>query len=383
MEHYIEYFNELGEKRLSLSKGYTKTRIEREKELKGPNDLQKIILSETNQEVYNFINSHLNLDKNYKNILFSTSNTSYVENVDFDNLRAIVNLKQVNRIHNINNYYKAVNNLLPDAGLYIGKVESNILRKARFFRTFGKSFGKFLYAFDFIINRVIPKVRPLDKVYELLSNGRYHLYSRAEVLGRLVYCGFEIIEFKEVDGMMFYVGMKTTLPSTNKKPSFHPLFRMHRVGKGGKMIGVYKMRTMHPYSEYLQDFVIRLNGYNEVGKPANDFRVTSWGKWMRKLWLDEAPQLINVLKGEMKLVGVRPLSKVRFNELPVEVQKARVNHKPGCFPPYVALCMPDEHQNIEAEVIYMKDKEQNPYTTDMRYFLKSVYNILTNKIRSA
>ncbi|MBN1186758.1 MAG: sugar transferase [Bacteroidales bacterium] len=381
MKNYITYLDELGEKRYlrdrqNSPKVYSKGIIE-------PNDLQKAVLGESDQEVFDWINSHLNLQKYSKSILLSTESKSYVESVDFDNLRAIVNFKQVNKIHNLNNYYKAVNRLLPDAGIYIGKVETNVLRKARFHKSYGKSLGRFLYFLDFVFNRVAPKVSPFDKIYNFVTGQRYHLYSRAEVLGRLVYCGFEIIEFKEVGGMMYYVGMKTSLPSDYAKPSFHPLFKMQRIGKGGKMIGVYKMRTMHPYSEYLQDFVIRLNGYNEVGKPANDFRVTSWGKWMRKLWLDEAPQIINILKGEMKLVGVRPLSRVRFNELPEDVQKARVNHKPGCFPPYVALCMPDEHQNIEAEVIYMKDKEQHPFTTDIKYLYKSVYNILANKIRSA
>jgi len=72
------------------------------------------------------------------------------------------------------------------------------------------------------------------------------------------------------------------------------------------MIGVYKFRTMHPYSEFLQDYMIRRNGYNKKGKPANDYRVTRWGSFMRKLWLDEVPQLINVFRGEMKLVGLRP-----------------------------------------------------------------------------
>jgi lipopolysaccharide/colanic/teichoic acid biosynthesis glycosyltransferase len=176
--------------------------------------------------------------------------------------------------------------------------------------------------------------------------------------------------------------MKTHEPS-EIPASFHPLIKLRRIGKNRKIIGVYKFRTMHPYSEYLQKFIVQLNGYNEVGKPANDFRVTSWGRIMRKLWLDEIPQFINVLLGQMKIVGVRPLSKARFDELPKNVQEARVKHTPGCFPPYVALCMPDSEQNIEAEVIYMNDKERNPFTTDLRYLYKSVYNIVSNKIRSS
>jgi lipopolysaccharide/colanic/teichoic acid biosynthesis glycosyltransferase len=206
--------------------------------------------------------------------------------------------------------------------------------------------------------------------------------SRAEILGRMVYCGYSIIDFKAIDGLTYFVGMNTHEPSTRSVTKY-PFIKLWRVGKHGKMIGVYKFRTMHPYSEYLQKFIVALNGYNEVGKPANDFRLTGWGKFLRKFWFDELPQLVNVLKGEMKLVGVRPLSETRFNELPKEVQEARIKHKPGCFPPYVALNMPSSTDNIEAEIIYMKEKEKNPYTTDMKYFLKSIYNILSNKIRSS
>ena len=73
---------------------------------------------------------------------------------------------------------------------------------------------------------------------------------------------------------------------------------MNRVGKKGKIIGVYKFRTMHPYSEFIHDYIIKTNGYNAKGKIKDDFRTSRWGKIMRKYWIDEIPQLYNVLKGE-------------------------------------------------------------------------------------
>ena len=140
---------------------------------------------------------------------------------------------------------------------------------------------------------------------------------------------------------------------------------------------------MHPYSEYLQEYIIRNYGYNRFGKPNNDFRVTSWGKFLRKLWLDELPQLINVIKGEMKLVGVRPLSQTRFMELPPDVRKERIKYKPGCIPPYVSLNMPDAIGNIKAEKIYLNELKKNPVLADIKYFLWASYNIFSNRIRSA
>lgn len=66
--------------------------------------------------------------------------------------------------------------------------------------------------------------------------------------------------------------------------------------------------TMHPYSEYLQRYVFEKNSLQEGGKIKDDFRVTYWGRIMRKLWIDELPMFINFFKGDLKLVGVRPLS---------------------------------------------------------------------------
>jgi hypothetical protein len=157
---------------------------------------------------------------------------------------------------------------------------------------------------------------------------------------------------------------------------------MTRIGKHGKLIKVYKVRTMHPYSEFLQDFIIKRNGYNHLGKPANDFRLTAWGKIFRKLWLDEIPQILNLIKGDLAIVGVRPLSQVRYNQFPEDIKKERIKYKPGCIPPYVSLCMPDAIGNITAERIYLREMRCRPFVTNMKYFLLAVYNIATNKIRS-
>jgi lipopolysaccharide/colanic/teichoic acid biosynthesis glycosyltransferase len=277
-----------------------------------------------------------------------------------------------------------VNSLLPDGGIYIGRLETYGERKEVIYRQVGhNNLGRALWIVDFLLHRLIPRIPFLEDVYFKITKGKFRAISSAEALGRLVYCGFDIIDIKAINGLSYFVVMKTREPSKMKNPSYYPLIRLNRIGKDGNIIKVYKFRTMHPYSEFIQDYVIRLNGYNDKGKPALDFRVTRWGLLLRKLWLDEIPQLINVFNREMKLVGLRPLSKVRFDEFPEDLKKDRIKYKPGCFPPYVALNMPDEIANIEAERIYLSDLKAHPYTTDLRYFLKSVYNIVLNKIRSS
>ncbi len=347
------------------------------------NDLEQAIEKESDSDVLRYISEHLDLKQYYRSIILSTGSSSYVDDVNFNNVRAIINLRKVNNIQHPNKLFRAVNTLLPDGGIYIGRLETYAERRELIYSQLGRHLGSIFWMADFIVHRVIPRMPYLEDLYYLLTNGEFHAISKSEVLGRLIYCGFEIIESKSIHGLTYFVVMKTRQPVTGENPSYYPVIKLNRIGQYGKMIGVYKFRTMHPYSEYMQDYLIKMNGYNAKGKPADDYRVTLWGKMFRKLWLDEFPQLWNVLKGEMKLVGLRPLSLVRFNEFPEDLKKERVKYKPGCFPPYVALNMPDSKSNIEAERIYIRDLTAHPYTTDIRYFIKSVYNILTNRIRSS
>ena len=92
---------------------------------------------------------------------------------------------------------------------------------------------------------------------------------------------------------------------TTGGPAF---FRQQRVGLGGVHFAIYKLRTMREDAEELKDELIE---HNEQSGPAfkikDDPRVTQVGSWLRRFSIDELPQLVNVLKGDMSLVGPRPL----------------------------------------------------------------------------
>mgnify|MGYP001143489432 CR=1 FL=1 len=84
-------------------------------------------------------------------------------------------------------------------------------------------------------------------------------------------------------------------------------FTQKRVGKNGKMFKMYKFRTMCPDAEQkLKDLMERNEKDGPVFKMKNDPRITRVGKFLRKTSIDELPQLFNVLKGEMSIVGPRP-----------------------------------------------------------------------------
>jgi len=108
------------------------------------------------------------------------------------------------------------------------------------------------------------------------------------------------------------------------------MFRQQRSGLNGSPFSIYKFRTMATNAE---QFKHELEAMNEMTGPVfkvtNDPRITPFGKWLRKSSLDELPQLFNVLRGEMSLVGPRPLpvdEVRRFNDL---AHRRRLSVKPG------------------------------------------------------
>lgn len=107
------------------------------------------------------------------------------------------------------------------------------------------------------------------------------------------------------------------------------IFKQKRVGKNSKIFTIYKFRTMRINSENKQKRYLNLNEADgPVFKIRNDPRFTKMGKLLSRTGLDELPQFINVLKGEMSLVGPRPLPIGEFNKL-TEKQKTRNLVKPG------------------------------------------------------
>ncbi len=114
-------------------------------------------------------------------------------------------------------------------------------------------------------------------------------------------------------------------------------FKQRRVGRGGEVFEVYKFRTMVPEAEAMKD---GLRGQNEVDgglfKIADDPRVTRIGRLLRKTALDELPQLFNVVRGEMSLVGPRPLV-VDEDRLVKGWYRRRLELTPGMTGPWQIL----------------------------------------------
>jgi exopolysaccharide biosynthesis polyprenyl glycosylphosphotransferase len=108
------------------------------------------------------------------------------------------------------------------------------------------------------------------------------------------------------------------------------LFRQQRVGRYGDHFTMFKFRTMRPDSEALRAELEHLNENSDglLFKVKGDPRITRVGSFLRRSSLDELPQLINVVKGDMSLVGPRPPLPEEVEEYPAEVRR-RLLVKPG------------------------------------------------------
>ncbi len=157
------------------------------------------------------------------------------------------------------------------------------------------------------------------------------------------------------------------------------IFKQKRVGLRGRQFYIYKFRTMVQNAEELK---VKLMDNNESDGPTfkikNDPRVTSVGRFLRKTSMDELPQLFNVLRGEMSLIGPRP-------PLPNEVNQyedwhlRRLSVKPGITCTWQIV--PNRNEVVfdkwmKLDIQYIEDWS---LTSDWRLFFKTIKSILINK----
>ncbi|WP_128548309.1 sugar transferase [Larkinella soli] len=282
----------------------------------------------------------------------------------------------------LNQVFRAAFGAIRKDGFLICRVETLGQRKRRIFDPLPAGIRQSLYAGDYLLHRITPRVYPVKVLYRRLFPS-LRTISRAEVIGRLYYAGFSVNAVFESGNRLVIVAQRPAGSFVEKPASSEGvLLRMARVGQGGKLFNVYKFRTMHPYSEHLQEYLIRTSGLEAGGKFRDDFRITTVGRLMRKYWIDEIPMVINLLKGDMKLIGVRPISAHYLSLYPESVRNERVRYKPGLLPPYYADLPRNFDEIVESERRYLAAFAQAPFKTDLRYFLKIGYNIFWKRARS-
>lgn len=241
-----------------------------------------------------------------------------------------------------------------------------------------------LVAWNYLWHRVCPKLRLTHRLYFSLTKGKNRTMSRVEIIGRLYRAGFELVDERFREGEFFITARKKSYPVDDASPTGSPIIHLRRIGKDGKEIVVHKFRTMYVYSEYVQPYIYHYQSLERGGKFKDDYRVNLWGRLLRRIWLDELPMLWNMLRGDLKLVGVRPLSRHYFSLYTPEMQQLRIRTKPGMLPPfYYDQHTPETIEEVqESERRYLEAYLQHPFRTDWRYFWGIVGNILLRRKRS-
>lgn len=308
-------------------------------------------------------------------------NVQKLQNYRYD---TIINFMPLNLIRGVNKLFTTVNDKLPDDGLWVCCYEPQSVTKRNVLNRFPPIIGSLYYAAFFCYKRVLPKLFMTSRLYFDISEGKHRVLSKAEVLGRLCYCGFEILDECKIGDLHYVIARRKFRPQVTSRRLYGILVKLNRVGKNGKLFKVYKFRTMHPYSEFLQAYIYERYSLQKGGKFNHDIRVTTLGRLMRKYWIDELPMLLNLLKGNMKLVGVRPISQHYFSLYCTELQEQRTRHKPGLLPPFYADLPKtlDEIQASEMRYLTMCERK-GTLITDFIYFWKICWTIIFKRARSS
>ena len=336
-------------------------------------------------KILNFLSKILesNHIQKEKITILNTATSKNIELLQDHSQDLIMNMHDINDFRRINYYLIHAYHKLSTGGLIIG----NFIPLDHFYTHLRSQMPHFLYMiflpFHFIFHRIFPKLSITKQIYFIITKGKNRKLSKAEIFGRLSFCGFKMVQYEQIGNQIYFACKKSKTISEEASPSYGPIVKLKRVAYHGNIINIYKLRTMYPYSEFLQKELMDNFGLMSDGdKILDDFRITSWGKIFRKFWIDELPQLVNWIQGDLKLIGVRALSKTKFDIYPDDLQKLRIQFKPGLIPPFYADLPKSFEGLLDSEKKYLLQKKENVFITDFKYFYKIFINIVFKGARS-
>lgn len=346
-------------------------------------DKLKDRLGTEDENLFDFIDRHIDL-KQILCLETASQLTGSMFSLTSDRIpiRLFLSLDKINDIRRLNKYFLDTHRMLIPGGYYIGRAHTIATHREWIYANYRKEVAPYIYFLDFCFTRVMPKLPVIQKLYFAWTKGKNRVLSKAEILGRLSFCGFEIVAEQDIDRRLCFIARKAKTPAVDENPTYGPLVTLKRVGYNNDIVPIYKFRTMHPYSEYLQQYVVDNYGLQKGGKMDNDFRLTTWGVLMRKLWIDELPMLVNWLRGDLQIVGVRPLSVQYFSMYDDELKDLRKLVKPGLVPPYYADLPQTLEEIMASEKRYIRAFLKHRFRTQAIYFCKAFYNIIIKGARS-
>ena len=294
-------------------------------------------------------------------------------------------MRPLHTIEDLNPFLYNTNWLLDNGTIVCLHSMTSSLKRKLIEQRFPHVISEVLIGMRYFWHRICPKLKLTSGLYFAITRGKDRSFHRVEVLGRIYRAGFEVLDEQFRQGEFFVIARKVREPIDDAEPTGSPIIHLRRIGKDGKKIVVHKFRTMYTYSEYIQSYIFQYNNLQSGGKFHDDYRINFWGRFLRRVWLDELPMVWNMLCGNMKLVGVRPLSPHYFSLYTPEMQQLRTRTKPGLLPPfYYDRHTPETLEEVqESERRYLEAYLAHPFRTDWRYFWGIVGNIIFHRKHSA
>lgn len=160
-------------------------------------------------------------------------------------------------------------------------------------------------------------------------------------------------------------------------PGAGPLYSQYRVGRDGKLFRLYKLRSMEPNADEKQAELMQFNDYGDspAFKMKEDPRITRVGRFIRKTSIDELPQLWNVLKGDMSIVGPRPVVPEEAEQQD-DFQKQRLYVTPGLTCYWQIQPNRNDVDYDERMAMDLKYIEDRSFLTDWKIIFKTFGAIL-------
>lgn len=186
-----------------------------------------------------------------------------------------------------------------------------------------------------------------------------------------------------VDFILSFIGLIVLSPAflflsiIIKIDSKGPVFFAHkRIGKNGNAIKIYKFRTMHKDAEaMIENFTEeQMKEYKENYKLKEDPRITRVGKILRKTSLDELPQILNILKGELSIIGPRPVVESELEKYGPNKSKF-LSVKPGLTGYWQAngRSSTTYEERMDMELYYIENRS---LWLDIKLFFKTIISVI-------
>ena len=314
----------------------------------------------------NFITFNLDEDSIFRNLRIMTfrNEISSYENIDLNNTSSII--KEIDALNKIDNINLIVLNF-NKSNIIDTKLEEYLIKLNKKVLIISKEKIKFS---NFFINRT-------EEVSE------YHLtyfnndiqYGSKYILKRFIDIFLSLFGLFILSPIFLFIYLYISIIDGGK-----PVIQQNRVGLHGKQFKMYKFRTMKKNSHDLRDDLKEFNEHDDViFKIENDPRIIQGTHFLRKYSLDELPQFFNVLKGEMSMVGPRPL----FDEdtkLFDESYMRRLNVLPGI----TGLLQINERNTSEFSTWYKYDIEYIENWSlylDLKIIIKTPFSLFKSKVK--